>query len=151
MNTIKYAVLLLAIVLFLSPIIYAEDFKIGWSILAPGGELTTSTNFIHSGTISQPTTGRSFSGAFAVNTGYQLALDRKGRSCCLVPGDANNDGDVNILDITYINNFLYKEGPAPVCRASADPNNDCLIDILDIVFLINYKYKSGPPPICGCA
>jgi hypothetical protein len=46
MKTIKYAILLLAIVLIHCPIIYAEDFKIGWSILAPGGELTTSTNSI---------------------------------------------------------------------------------------------------------
>jgi hypothetical protein len=68
-----------------------------------------------------------------------------------VPGDANNDGNVDILDITYINNFKYKEGPPPACMASADPNNDCIVNILDVVFLINYKYKDGPPPICGCA
>ncbi len=67
------------------------------------------------------------------------------------PGDANNDGNVNILDVVSLINYKYKGGTAPTVPALADPNNDCAIDILDIVYLINYKYKDGPEPKLGCA
>ncbi|MCP4633189.1 MAG: hypothetical protein GY855_09715 [candidate division Zixibacteria bacterium] len=63
-------------------------------------------------------------------------------------GDTDGSGEIDILDIVFLINFKYKDGPAP------DPleigNTDGLggIDILDIVYLINFKYKSGPEPIC---
>jgi len=67
------------------------------------------------------------------------------------PGDANKDGNVNILDVVFIINYKYKNGTAPPTPELADPNNDCEIDILDIVYIINYKYKNGPEPELGCA
>ncbi len=30
-------------------------------------------------------------------------------------GDVNNSGTLNILDVSYIINFLYKDGPSPIC------------------------------------
>ncbi len=63
-------------------------------------------------------------------------------------GDVTRDGDINILDIVYIINYKYKEGPAPDPLESANVNNDSNINILDIVYLINFKYKSGPEPTC---
>ncbi len=67
------------------------------------------------------------------------------------PGDANNDENVNILDVVFLINYKYKGGAAPPIPELADPNNDCSIDILDVVYLINYKYKDGPDPELGCA
>jgi len=66
-------------------------------------------------------------------------------------GDANIDGDLNILDIVYIINFKYKAGPQPLSPDLCDVNNDSEINILDIVRLVNYLYKDGssldcPPP-----
>jgi len=63
-------------------------------------------------------------------------------------GDVNADGSCNILDITFLINYLYKSGPPPVPIESADVNISGDINILDITYLINYLYKSGPPPIC---
>ncbi|MCP4704779.1 MAG: Zn-dependent exopeptidase M28, partial [candidate division Zixibacteria bacterium] len=63
-------------------------------------------------------------------------------------GDANNDEMVDILDIVYIINFIYKSGPAPMPIHSANVDDLEDLDILDIVFLINYKYKEGPEPFC---
>ncbi len=63
-------------------------------------------------------------------------------------GDLNDDELVNILDIVYLINYKYKEGPAPDPLESADVNSDELVNILDIVYLINYKYKDGPEPVC---
>ena len=71
-----------------------------------------------------------------------------GDACDFICGDANDDDLVNILDIVYIINFKYKEGPAPVRPAYADVNSDELINILDIVYLINFKYKDGADPFC---
>ncbi len=68
-----------------------------------------------------------------------------------IPGDANNDGIVNILDITFIINFLYKSGAPPPVPALADPDNSCATDALDITYLINFLYKGGPAPLMGCA
>jgi parallel beta-helix repeat protein len=65
-------------------------------------------------------------------------------------GDANEDGNINILDVNYIIAYLYKGGPEPVpveCVADADGNGN--INILDTTFLINYLYKGGPAP-SGC-
>jgi hypothetical protein len=70
-------------------------------------------------------------------------------TCCNMPGDANNNGVINILDITYEINYVYKGGPAPPCKPEGDANGNCVINILDITYLINFVYKGGPAPICG--
>lgn len=63
-------------------------------------------------------------------------------------GDVNSDGRINILDIIFVINLKYKDGPLPNTPEFADFNNDTSIDILDVIFLINYIYKDGPPPDC---
>lgn len=68
--------------------------------------------------------------------------------CCDVAGDANNSGEVNILDITFLISHLYKNGSAPPCWPEGDSNGDQTINILDITYLIAFLYKAGPPPIC---
>ncbi len=68
-----------------------------------------------------------------------------------LPGDANNSGLVNMLDITYLINFLYKSGPQPPIRPLADPDRSCTINMLDITYLINFLYKGGAVPLMGCA
>ncbi|MCX6829302.1 MAG: thrombospondin type 3 repeat-containing protein [candidate division Zixibacteria bacterium] len=64
-------------------------------------------------------------------------------------GDINNNGLVNIQDITYLINYLYKGGPAPVpVWQAADVNHSGNLNIQDITYLINYLYKGGLAPIC---
>jgi subtilisin family serine protease len=65
-------------------------------------------------------------------------------------GDADNDGTVNIQDITYLIDYKYKGGPAPVpTLGMGDANCDGTVHIKDITYLIQYKYHGGPePPIC---
>lgn len=63
-------------------------------------------------------------------------------------GDADNSGSINILDIVYIIEYKYKDGPPPLYLQSAEVNGDGSINILDIVYLIEYKYKEGPAPVC---
>ncbi|MEW5924469.1 MAG: right-handed parallel beta-helix repeat-containing protein [Candidatus Zixiibacteriota bacterium] len=65
-----------------------------------------------------------------------------------VCGDANGSGSVNLLDVTFIIGYLYKNGPAPEPEGAADPDGSGNIDLLDITFLIDYLYRGGTPPIC---
>lgn len=69
---------------------------------------------------------------------------------CHIPicGDADGDATINILDIVYLINYIYKSGPTPEPVEMTDVNHDESVNILDIVFLINYVYKSGPEPVC---
>ncbi|UCD93851.1 MAG: C10 family peptidase [Candidatus Zixiibacteriota bacterium] len=63
-------------------------------------------------------------------------------------GDADGSGSVNLLDVTFIINYLYKSGPAPDPEEAADADGSGSINLLDVTHLINYLYKSGPLPVC---
>jgi len=68
-----------------------------------------------------------------------------------VCGDVNNtDGEVNLLDILYLIDYIYKGGEATPVVCQADVNNDGNLNILDIIILIEYKYKDGPAPVNCC-
>jgi hypothetical protein len=64
----------------------------------------------------------------------------------VMAGDCNGDSVINLLDVTNLINYLYKDGPAPEPIESADPNCDEAVNILDGTYLINYLYKDGPEP-----
>ena len=71
--------------------------------------------------------------------------DCGGGSCfqLQLPGDLNNDGDINILDVVGLVNIilgLYPENPA------GDLNQDGLYDVLDVVQLVNI-ILSQPNPL----
>ncbi len=90
-------------------------------------------------------------------------------------GDINGDGKRNIFDITFLIDFIYKNGPAPNPESLADfdgngeytindiskltqyfveegfilvgdINTDGKQNIDDVYFLINFIYKAGPAP-----
>ncbi len=66
--------------------------------------------------------------------------------CCGQKGDADHNGQLDILDIDYLINWLYRSGPEPSCMDEADADNSGQADVLDIDFLINYLYRSGAQP-----
>ncbi len=66
-------------------------------------------------------------------------------------GDANDDGVIDIGDVVYLINYLYKSGPEPLpLWIVGDVNCDLVVDIGDVVYLINYLYKNGPEPCNPC-
>jgi len=65
-------------------------------------------------------------------------------------GDTNEDGLVDIGDVVFLINYLYKSGPPSNPLALSDVNGDCLTDIGDVVYLINYLFKGGLQPRWGC-
>jgi hypothetical protein len=66
----------------------------------------------------------------------------------LIRGDANGDQVVNVTDVVYMMNYLFRHGPPPVSFVSGDANCDDDLGILDVVLLINYLYKEGVTPGC---
>ncbi len=63
-------------------------------------------------------------------------------------GDADDNGQFNLLDITFLVSYLYKQGDSPEPIESGDANADGLINLLDITYLISYLYSNGPAPAC---
>ena len=63
-------------------------------------------------------------------------------------GDANADGVINVADIVYLVNFLYRGGIDPCPMESGDATCDGIVNVADIVFLVNYLYREGNPPDC---
>lgn len=63
-----------------------------------------------------------------------------------VPGDATGDSLVDVGDVIFLINYLFKEGPESCVSEAADANGDGIVDIGDVVYLINYLFKGGPSP-----
>jgi bacillopeptidase F len=66
-------------------------------------------------------------------------------------GDANRDSVVDLADVIFLINYLYRNDVAPTPKAAGDVNADCVVDVTDVVYLINYLYKTGAEPQRGCA
>lgn len=63
-------------------------------------------------------------------------------------GDATADGLVNVADIVYLVNYLYRGGDEPCPPEAGDATRDCVVNVADIVYLVNYLYRGGDPPAC---
>ena len=53
-----------------------------------------------------------------------------------MPGDATNDGTVDILDLVSIIDYIVSS-TSPASLANADANGDGEVDILDLVWIID--------------
>jgi len=61
-------------------------------------------------------------------------------------GDCNGDGVIDVGDVVYLLNYLFKNGPAPQPLSLGDVNADTMVDVGDVVFLLNYLFRNGPAP-----
>jgi hypothetical protein len=61
-------------------------------------------------------------------------------------GDANSSGKVDVADIVYLVNYVFKFGPRPHPIWRGDANGDCKVNVSDQVYLVNYVFKGGPLP-----
>ena len=63
-------------------------------------------------------------------------------------GDCNRDGIINLADVIYLINYLYRNGLPPDPLEAGDTNCDGTVEIGDVIYLINYLFKGGLPPLC---
>jgi len=66
-------------------------------------------------------------------------------------GDADGSHQINIMDCTFLIDYLYRDGRQPYPLVMGDIDGDCAINIMDVVYLIDYLYRGGPAPLIGCA
>ena len=103
--------------------------------------------------ISEYITGYTYSGNFPTqnpydpffNSSYDVFVTKMYGYIC---GDANGDGEINLLDVTFMINYIYKHTHAPIPIQCADVNSDGKINALDVTYLIVYIYKNGYDPVC---
>jgi hypothetical protein len=63
-------------------------------------------------------------------------------------GDVNADGNVGIVDVVYMINWLFNAGREPCPELMGNVNLYRGVSIADIVSLINYLFNNGPEPVC---
>jgi hypothetical protein len=82
------------------------------------------------------------------------ALVREGTEPITLCGDANRDYNVEISDVVYLVNYLFRNGNPPLCSPEpytlcADVNGDTEVTVADVVYLINYLFRNGTSPQCS--
>jgi hypothetical protein len=94
----------------------------------------------------------------------RIALTEEPIPCSYVPGDINDTGEANGVDVTYAVNYFKGYGPPPplVCLncpgpqmelfAAGDVNANCQFNGVDITLYVNFLKSQGPPlgfcPLC---
>lgn len=65
-------------------------------------------------------------------------------------GDADTNGEINLIDILQVISFLYDvpPGPAPEPLEAGDVNSDSEVNLLDVLLLIDEVYGESPGLNC---
>ncbi len=86
--------------------------------------------------------------------GRYLNYDVKTTSCavtiCIPKGNVDGIPGIFVSDLTFLVNFIFKGGVAPVPYDAGDVNCEHGINVADLTYMVNYVFKGGPPP-CGCS
>jgi hypothetical protein len=61
-------------------------------------------------------------------------------------GDMTGDGEINVSDLIFLIDYLYRNGRAPSPLYLGDVNCDEGVNISDVVYLINFVYQNGTEP-----
>jgi hypothetical protein len=77
--------------------------------------------------------------------------------CCTPPMRGNVDGltgpsgEIDVADLSYLVDYLFKGGPEPPCIDEANVDGVIgpggPIDVADLSYLVDYLFKGGPQPV----
>ncbi|MCK4404449.1 MAG: dockerin type I repeat-containing protein [candidate division Zixibacteria bacterium] len=112
-----------------------------WSALGSGVNSYRYTLTVYE---SKLTVGGWFSIAGEKVAGYVAQWTKRDFIC----GDANGDGVIELGDVVYLINYVFRNGDPPDPIEAGDCNCNGIVDIGDVVYLINYLYRGGDPPSC---
>ena len=69
--------------------------------------------------------------------------------CCTERGDVDNNGSLDVSDLTYYVDYLFGGGPGFVCPEHGDIDYNGAQDISDLTFYVEYMFGGGAtPPAC---
>jgi hypothetical protein len=121
-----------------------------WQLIASGGGFTYSAQLRAFSAAGQSSVGSGSSPGYQLSSGFvrHYVHTATGGCCTGIRGDANGDGnDADIVDLTFIAEFLFSGGPAPVCDPEGDVNgDDAIADIVDLTFVADFLFGGGPTP-----
>jgi len=79
-------------------------------------------------------------------------LTKEGLICGNTDGIISGGIPIDVADLVYLVNYLFKQGPAPnpiwIGNVDGIINEGIPIDVADLVYLVNYLFKQGPAPTC---
>jgi hypothetical protein len=61
-------------------------------------------------------------------------------------GNVDGQTGTNVADLTFLVNYLSKDGPPPVPLETGDVNCSGGINVADVTYFVNYLFRSGPKP-----
>lgn len=121
--------------------------EINWSVMAGGGNSGSSASYQLTSVIGQTAVGVGSSTNFGLSHGFLQNFGPTG--CCIVAGDADGGGSINIGDVTYTIAYIFSGGPAASCCEEGDADGGGSINIGDVTYTIAYIFSGGPAPVCG--
>lgn len=65
-------------------------------------------------------------------------------------GDIDNSGGINVADLTFLVEYLFRGGPTPSPYMAADLNCSLGVDVADLTYIVDYLFGGGPPPCDHC-
>ena len=65
-------------------------------------------------------------------------------------GDVDGSGGIpNVVDLTYLVDYLFFDGSPPPVLEAANVDGKGGINVVDLTYLVDYLFFEGPAPICG--
>jgi len=129
-----------------APAFWEKGRNIKWNVFGAGGGASSwSKGHQLRQTVGQTAAGCVSSGSHQASQGFQIGACGGEE---FLRGDANNDGLIDLGDVIYILNYLFKHGPYPIPMEAGDANCDDKVDMGDAIYVLNYLFKHGPPPGC---
>ncbi len=113
--------------------------------------VTYNGNKTFSATLTAPSVGqRDTISATVESGGAEVPIISNGTVVFYPCGDANgNLVGMNILDLTFIVDRIFRGGPAPIFLPAADLNGDLGVNILDLTEFVDRIFRGAPLPDCG--
>ena len=94
-----------------------------YSVYLPAGVCSLEWKYSKDGSVHKP--------------GDYFAIDNVAIINAGIPGDVNDDGVVNVTDVTILISAVISENYSNINTANADMNDDGIINVTDVTMLIN--------------